>query len=363
MENKIVFSSVKRVRWLDVAKGLAIVLVVLGHVASPLADSNDLAKFVLDFTYTMHMPVFFYLAGLTSTRFSKKKLGILKQIRSKFIRLMLPYFTFSLINGCLIYGGAAIPKFKPILYKGDFPGPFRFVMGILFQVNNIDTHLWFAYYLFVYCAFSIFLQTFRNSKKMYNISFVLVVLATVLILPNMSEFYLSDVISKYIFWSGYYLAGCIHLHEKIHIDTPIKSGIYAGIVLNVLYAYFLEDIHSYTMVYWSLRTVVGYTSIAFMILISKCVVKYMGDSIISKIEYIGRRSFSVYILHQPFITSAFVMLFSGIFRNKYIIIMVLATTLSVAIPLLIEKNVQVTWVRMILFGEINIKAQESSGQK
>ena len=177
MKNQVA-PLIKRIRWLDVAKGLAIILVVLGHAASPLAASNILAKFILNLTYTIHMPVFFYLAGLANDSFSKKNLSIHKQIQSKFIRLLVPYFTFSIINGCLIYGGSMIPQLKSFLYQGDFPGIISFIMEILFQVRNKDVHLWFAYYLFVYSVISILIQSCTcDSKKTYRVLFTLGLLA------------------------------------------------------------------------------------------------------------------------------------------------------------------------------------------
>lgn len=353
MKNQVA-PLIKRIRWIDVAKGLAIILVVLGHAASPLAASNISAKFILNLTYTIHMPVFFYLAGLANDSFSKKNLSIHKQIQSKFIRLLVPYFTFSIINGCLIYGGSLIPQLKSFLYQGDFPGIISFIMEILFQVRNKDVHLWFAYYLFVYSVISILIQSCTcDSKKTYRALFTLVLLVSVLILPIMPEFYLSDVISKYIFWSGYYLAGCIHLHENIERkNIVIKAGICIGIGINTLYAMFLDDIHQYNMIYWILRIIVGYTSIAYIILISKCIDTYMNSGIVAKIEYLGRRSFVIYILHQPFITVGFVVVFSYIFQNNgQIITIVLTTILGVLIPLLIDKSIRSNWMRMILFGE------------
>lgn len=69
----------KHLVWLDMAKGIAIALVVLGHCLSyddPLRD----------FVYSFHMPIFFVLAGFTMR--SKPRLTVLK---SSFERLIIPY--------------------------------------------------------------------------------------------------------------------------------------------------------------------------------------------------------------------------------------------------------------------------------
>lgn len=65
--------------WIDMAKGLAIALVVLGHC---LDFDNPLRHFI----YTFHMPLFFMLAGYTMR--AKPRLTVLS---SSLRRLMVPY--------------------------------------------------------------------------------------------------------------------------------------------------------------------------------------------------------------------------------------------------------------------------------
>lgn len=72
-------SKKKHLVWLDMAKGVAIALVVLGHCLSyddPLRD----------FIYSFHMPIFFVLAGFTMR--PKPRATVLE---SSFKRLLVPY--------------------------------------------------------------------------------------------------------------------------------------------------------------------------------------------------------------------------------------------------------------------------------
>ena len=55
--------------WIDGAKGIAIVLVVIGHEISGLIDagvinSTAICWFFYDWIYSFHVPVFFFVAGL-----------------------------------------------------------------------------------------------------------------------------------------------------------------------------------------------------------------------------------------------------------------------------------------------------------
>ena len=65
----------KRNQWVDVAKGIAIILMVLGHTAIP----DSLSRFI----YSFHMPLFFIASGMmtTWTKYSVKKF-VYKKIKN-----------------------------------------------------------------------------------------------------------------------------------------------------------------------------------------------------------------------------------------------------------------------------------------
>lgn len=86
-----------RVDWIDGAKGLGIWLVVVGH----LLPASDEGRGVGRIIWTFHMPLFFYLSGLTakSTNCIDYKNDFKRAIRS----LVVPYFVFSLISIALYY--------------------------------------------------------------------------------------------------------------------------------------------------------------------------------------------------------------------------------------------------------------------
>lgn len=89
---------------LDIAKGIGILLVVVGHIYT----YNQLI-------YLFHMPLFFVLsgAGLSYSRHSFS-------IRKKWQTLMIPYFLFSFL--CFLYWFSIESRFRPennyILFSG-----------------------------------------------------------------------------------------------------------------------------------------------------------------------------------------------------------------------------------------------------
>ena len=62
----------KRLTYIDIAKGIGIVLVVLGHcipdATSPTGISVPAYRWLHDVIYSFHMPLFFFLAGFMVSR-------------------------------------------------------------------------------------------------------------------------------------------------------------------------------------------------------------------------------------------------------------------------------------------------------
>lgn len=76
-----------RIEWVDTAKGIGLLLVMLGHLPTPYLDT---------WIYTFHMPLFFFLSGFvfSGQKYSFKDF-LIKRIKS----LVIPYFTL----GAVIY--------------------------------------------------------------------------------------------------------------------------------------------------------------------------------------------------------------------------------------------------------------------
>ena len=79
----------KRIEYIDIAKGIGILLVVMGH-----NDFGLVSPFFYKFIYAFHMPLFFFVSGM----FFKAELPFLTVLRRRFDTLLKPYiFTILLI--------------------------------------------------------------------------------------------------------------------------------------------------------------------------------------------------------------------------------------------------------------------------
>ena len=137
---------------IDRAKGLAILLVVFGHLMSsgypPGNGWYDTAK---DIVYSFHMPFFMYLSGYVFGFANKQWTGFSaypRYLRDRAVRLLVPFALF----GLLIVVGKYLSHF--FLYVDDPPR--RLSTGI--EELVLDTRrspalsIWYVYVLFVYSA-------------------------------------------------------------------------------------------------------------------------------------------------------------------------------------------------------------------
>ncbi len=77
--------GLRKIQYLDVARGIGIISIVVGHTHSPLRD----------FVYLYHLPLFFFISGyLFKESYFMQPLEL---IRKRFTRLYLPYVTYGVI--------------------------------------------------------------------------------------------------------------------------------------------------------------------------------------------------------------------------------------------------------------------------
>lgn len=111
-----------RIEWVDTARGIGLLLVILGHLKFPYLSS---------WIYTFHMPLFFFISGLLYS----DKGTFLQFVNKKFQRLVIPYFVL----------GAVIYLFWTFLYYIEGrPGIdyFRMLQDFLVQ-----KHFWTVWFL------------------------------------------------------------------------------------------------------------------------------------------------------------------------------------------------------------------------
>src|SRR5579871_3688954 len=142
MQTKPFSQSAYRVRWIDIARGIGIILVLYGHLF--VSDKNNYLIFAF------HMPLFFFISGLVFKPTSKSLWEIIKKY---FRQLLIPYYIFAVLTyvftlisqtaGDVSIGGVAYQLFG-MLYGSGSNGMLGYNVVLWFLPCLFITKLTFA---------------------------------------------------------------------------------------------------------------------------------------------------------------------------------------------------------------------------
>lgn len=224
--------NTKRLDWIDIAKGIGIILVVLGHTLVPQVRETGFAGFLWIFIYNFHMPLFFFLSGYLFEKglFHYTNKG--KFTLGKLQYLMLPYLIFSTFAYLFIGFSLKIPLLAKVLENGGYTAVDLkdAILQIVTYNNHIDKHLWFVFSLFIVFLVNILIPKIMKSKPM------LIVLLGLYISKAYVHYYgiLDYVTSDLLFFSLARIA--FNTGNKKSINTIVTAVIF--VVTNCLYSYF-----------------------------------------------------------------------------------------------------------------------------
>ena len=222
----------KRVVWVDTAKGICILLVVLHHCAQVLGASYPLQ---LEFM-TFRMPLYFILSGLFF-----KQYGFKTFILKKTNKLLIPYVFFYVLTGVLIpvtlfrLFGLRLAFFESYGYKT--------VLSIFSERIICNPSIWFLFCLFEVNMFFYLLyfisERFKHSHFILGILTFIVGLFGLFLAYNRIQlpyFIDSSCTALPFFFFGYYLRN----HTSVLTSEDTKKSVCLSIVFIVITALLLH---------------------------------------------------------------------------------------------------------------------------
>lgn len=150
----------KRIEFIDIAKGIGILLVILGHI---LFEGDFIYKVI----YAFHMPLFFIIAGYVYNYEKYNNFTTLDFLKKKFKNYIVPYFRMALI--CLIIFGVIL-NFKDNRISNTFYNQLiTYIRGILYSKCYLETvpncsPIWFLTCLFCMEVMFYFICKYVNKK-------------------------------------------------------------------------------------------------------------------------------------------------------------------------------------------------------
>ena len=154
----------KRIDYLDAAKGIGMLFVVLGH-----NQIKQVYPIVFQVVYSFHMPFFFLLSGM----FFKTDYGFVELARRRFNSLLKPFIAYTImVYGSLIFFSKVdLPTVLRRIVKGLYAGP-----------NSLEwLQMWFLPHLFLINLFAFVIVKFvydRLPQLWMRLLFLLALLGT-----------------------------------------------------------------------------------------------------------------------------------------------------------------------------------------
>ena len=276
--------STNRIQWIDNAKGIAILLVILAHVNSTFS-----------FAFGFHLVVFFLLCGYTL----KLEVVTKSLLRKKFRRLMIPYFytcfaviAMDIVNDVLVYHKASIESVTHIIGI-DLIRSF-FASGSISEFGGIDIGsrigaIWFLPALFFSILFCHLIVNYtKNSFKAgvasVSIAIIGMITARFIWLPFSIQ---SAMFALPFVWAGYgarqrKLLDKLHWYHYLIAQVILIVGIRIGYSELWFVTANLKDVF--------LSPVIGLSGCLMVILVAKL---YKGNAL----AYLGRQSLVIMCAH------------------------------------------------------------------
>lgn len=335
----------ERYNEIDIAKGIGILLVVIGH-AVPDANTGIKNYFwggVFTWIYSFHMALFMAMAGVLfyrkisdCTNLSDK----IEETKKRAIRLLLPYCTFSII--------ILIAKLLFATWSREPVSAWN-AIGILFGSSPCG-NMWFLWTLFMISLIIMFLPKTRYFPL------PLIMFATVMYFFQNQQIWFMEFglgkISNMLIWFavGLLIGKKIKVLEKARdLGTNVKAAFLIAVLLIQIAVLELRQNLPFQLVYKYILAILG----ILLTLSVSVLLAGKNGKVARGFQYLGKNSMSIYVLSY-FIQTPGVTIYRkigscGIPYDLWVVsLVVLALLFSVIAAKVIRKN---AFLRMFILGE------------
>lgn len=278
----------KRLIELDIATGIAIFLVVIGHFASR-NDPNDIYWYVIlkIFIYKFHMPFFMFLSG-SIFYYHYKNTSTIKEytlfVKKKALRLMPG---FIIIGFTIIFGKYIASYF--LYVDNNSTDILKNIFNIfIFPSESVAGGLWYIYVLFLlFVIFQIFNYIFK--KNIFSLLLLSLLLHISLYFIEITNLFMIDKIFEY---SIYFNLGYLYIMYRIKILLFLKKNNILSLIIIFLF------ILSFNLIYILdeeiSKTIIGFLSIPSLLYI---IIKTKFFKVKKFFLYLSEYTYTIYLLN------------------------------------------------------------------
>lgn len=306
--------------YLDSMRGLAMILVILGHsITIDMADDSGIWFAIRTLIYYVHMPLFFSISGFLyeHMRCKYSRMSIKHFVTIKAKRLMVPYVFFSVLNYSIVFAVSVISShIYGILNEAGYQNVSirEFLFSVLTFVNHQDNYLWFSYTLFI---------IFILNKVFFGRITILGTVANLVIMlfPFAVPASLPELIVKICYYMGFFCLGRI-IRKKTDVVTKISGKV----------AFSIFAVLAVVVIPFSGKTYIGLERVTFMlfriclslsfIILCFVVLGSRSNKLCDGLKTIGKGNCSsvIYYLHMPFLNSGIVYIMKRLIKNNLVVV-------------------------------------------
>lgn len=311
-----------RIEWIDNAKGIGIVLVVLGHVivgmrGSGLIDNAHWAMDIKYILYSFHMPLFFFLAGLNVENSYRAK-GAVGFIKTKLLTIAYPYLLWSFITGSI-----------QILGKKYVNSDLAYIdlLSIIWRPLP-DQHYWFLYVLLMMFAVYLLVEKIINKKSVLLYLFLGILFYFI---PIHSGVRVIDKFDMNMIYLGLGILYAKHVGVG-SVKYKSKKAVGGGLILLFFGFIFLLNVGNTNRLCGLMIALTGGGVVVFgsMLLDHKPLGTY--------IQQIGKASLPIYLAHAISGSGIRIILQKGLGLESAALHLIAGVILGTAIPFLLYKS-------------------------
>ena len=346
----------KRMKWLDISKGIAILLVLIGHgMRDTMRVENGALDYIYRVCYVFHMSFFFFLSGYTLRKSISKYHRAGTMIIKKVKILLVPWFCYTVLIYCIFQVAFLISPIKRVLEGAGYSSlGFLDYLGNAIQINNgWAYHLWFVYVLFIIsCLFIVF----DIPKTRHIIIYVIVAMSLFTVghgyysfLGEWNDLFFHIAIYVPYFFIGY-LVNVKKLTEKTKHRTLLLTLEILGITYVLVRAKWFSGFNGNNIAGETKLIRVSVAYLGYMVMpfamIALCRVSHtianLQSRVTEQIAWLGEHSFNIYLWHQPFCCAFLgIILYEKLHLGAYL-------TVSVCIITSIIMGVVITYTKKVI---------------
>ena len=338
-------SNDKRILWPDISKGIGILMVVFFHSILPGLRTTFAVKAVFNLLQETHMPLFFFLSGwLFELKADRTVQHRGRALWNRFLRLMVPYFVFTLIYYTATNLALMIPSIESLLTMSNGGYAHYSLLESLYQIFTFDGHmaesLWFLYALFLISVVNILMPRLTRHP-----AFVAAIIPLCMVPRFFPDFFHTFKILSLVLYYLFYFSLARALFPRTDRLFCMKKPTYLAVVLGYLATSFATVIvlemnvwHLPNDVAHHLYPIVRQVAAVFGIFVICTFAQYISQTKAAKpLGFLGRKSMVIYLIHAPILTQAATALTARLLPKLPLIIYFLTgTAVGISVPLLLD---------------------------